>query len=66
MKNCQKGLKISNITSTNHHAIAAFLFSLGLDDEAFLEELVGLEDLVTLNSNNPQDDSLDLVELLLH
>lgn len=66
MKSCQTSSTISSITATNHHSIVAFLFGLGLDDETFLEELAGIEDLVITNNNNPQEDSLDLVELLLH
>ncbi len=29
--------KISYITSTNYHSLAAMLFCLGLDDETFME-----------------------------
>jgi hypothetical protein len=41
-KNKLKATKITNITSTNFHTVVAFLFTLNLDDETFLEELVGL------------------------
>jgi hypothetical protein len=46
MRDTLSNAKISGITSTNHHSAVALLFALGLDDETFTEELLGLEQLV--------------------
>jgi hypothetical protein len=60
MRNILSPDKITHITATGHHAVASLLFALGLDDETFTEELLGLEQLVRTHSSK-EGDNVDLV-----